>query len=587
MLSKSPDGAGTREQAEATAHEQPSHARQHVVQAVNQRHQTRKDKKSLSQNLFDSVTMIYAYSKQLPSSTSLYQLLRASSALSPNDTSQYSVLDVQMQTTVQNSSEGVTSARPANGAAVTPPVNMTAATRRLDSQPNGHAHATSTSSAVLSNGQQVHRIPYRVRDSSNSSKTGKVTDPTLLDGTPDSPKLSIPKTRNKHSPLEEDVPRMGRTVSPSFLSKSKERRGQHNVRVESKLPVLSTLSCTSLEELKEDVYAHRKDQLPDDFNFSVDYDTNRRFQPSTPLVNRSLFYTLSDSETLLKSFRDPSKAFEISPLPHLDSARLTHSFRDWNRHNGALVFDSLCVVLKALFTPPPEICTQKSPHLAPSRKGAAANSTRDGPPDGPQISSTNQRYLDNLESAHIIMICIHALTSSVSVGWPRTWAQVRKLRAWGIVLPSAAPETDGFMDPYLTIIDELEYEPAIRLAEHLLRAIGARNCFERILKTMKNVSDEQEHTASTTSLVDTIVQHLMVVERVAFASKRRMTPDGPTGDDPGWTVTATLMEWLKTVIIKKWDNKAEINKWSSVGSAVMMLDRLCKYIGGAHWTLTD
>jgi hypothetical protein len=36
------------------------------------------------------------------------------------------------------------------------------------------------------------------------------------------------------------------------------------------------------------------------------------------------------------------------------------------------------------------------------------------------------------------------------------------------------------------------------------------------------------------------------------------------------------MEWMKTIILKQWDSKAVINKWSSVGTAVMLLDRFRK-----------
>jgi hypothetical protein len=573
-LGNSPIGEGARDQAGATPMGQPSHAQEHLVDAVNKRHQTRKDKKSLSQNLFDSVTMIYAYSKQLPSSTSLYQSLRSSSLLSQHAASLESVPHAPTQTKAHDSSQGVTSATRTNSATVTPPMNLTATTHHQYSQPDGgHARATPTTT-VLSNGQQVHRIPYRVRDSSSASKVGKVNEQTSPDRTSEAPKLSVQKTSKKPSPVEEDVTAMGRIVSPADLSKSDGRKLQQSVRAEPTLPVLSTLSCTSLEGLKDDVHGHRKDQLPDDFNFSVDYDTNRRYQPSTPLVNRSLFYTLSDAETLLKSFHDPSPPFENSPLSQLDSARLTHSFRDWNRHNGALVFDSLCVALKALFTPPPELRMHKNPPQSPSRRGAIPNSTTDGPGDSSSTSFKRQRYLNNLEAAHIVMICIHALTSLVSVGWPHTWAQVRKLRAWGIVLPSAAPETDDFMDPYITIIDELEYEPAIRLAEHLLRAIGARTCFEQILTTIDKQPEKSDDDALSTCLSDIIVHHLVVVERVALASKRRLVPNGITSDDPGWTITATFIEWLKTVITKRWDNQVEVKKWSSVGSAVMLLDKL-------------
>jgi hypothetical protein len=349
------------------------------------------------------------------------------------------------------------------------------------------------------------------------------------------------------------------------------------------IPVLSNLTCDTLEQLKDEGDHPRKYQLPDAFNFAVDFDTKRHFQHSKPFVNRSLFYSLSHPEVLLESFRDENSAFAKSPLPHLDSARLTHSFRDWNQRNGALIFDSLWFALEALHTPPPELSAQKSPMLRPSRKGVPADCSAERPLHEKATTSKAQRYLNNLEAAHIVMVCVHALTSSVSVGWPHTWAQLRTLRAWGIIIPNAASDTNDFTHPYLNIIDELEYEPAVRLADRLLRAIGARTCFEHVQSTMSRPADfvEKHSNHPNTSLVDTLVQHLAVVERVALDSRRRLTPSSSAkvSNDPGWTVTATLVEWLKTIITKKWDSKPTINKWSAVGTAVILLDKLGRYLG--------
>jgi hypothetical protein len=130
----------------------------------------------------------------------------------------------------------------------------------------------------------------------------------------------------------------------------------------------------------------------------------------------------------------------------------------------------------------------------------------------------------------------------------------------------------------MDIIDGLEYEPALRLADRLLRAIGTRACFEHIrASTSKNwnVGDDG-HTVPHEELIDVIIQHLVVVERVALATKRKMNSNQKSEEDPGWTVAATFVEWLRTIIIKKWDSKPEINKWSSVGTAVMVLDKLRK-----------
>lgn len=448
---------------------------------------------------------------------------------------------------------------------------------RQHSHPNlrahGHGQTLPSSREVLGNGQQVHRI--HMRDLGASVKGSKSNIQGSLDGSFDSSGLSTTKIGRKSFTLGSISPEMGRirphSETPARLVAVSKTRHQA-----VSIPVVPKLNCDTLEQLKRDVYEHRKRQVSDDLSFAIDYDTHGRFQPSKPFVNRSLFYTFSEPEALLKSFYDSNKLFKDSPLPHLDSGHLVHSFRDWNRHNGALIFDSLWVVLEALYAPPPELQAHKSPRLKPSRKVTSRTSSTDHVNNDDANESKPQRYLSNLEAAHIVMICIHALTSLVSNGWPHTWAQLRKLRSFGIVMPAAPPDTDGFSDPYLTIVDELEYEPAIRLAERLLSAIGARTCFEHILGTLRKQNAGSDVSDDNT-LVDTVIQHLKVVERVALASRRRMTPTRSANDDPGWTVTATWMEWLKTIITKKWDCKVQINKWSSVGTAVMMLDKLCTW----------
>jgi hypothetical protein len=569
-----PTSSRTRREEGARDHAQTaaSHVQEHVVDAVRKRHQARKDTKSLSQNLFDSVTMIYAYSKQLPTSATIIDTLRSCSASLADATLKCGTTEVASQTTTENDPHRVTGVSDANSYDDTLHVN---GRPRFDRQRShseirvsGFGHSLPSSPEVLSNGQYVHRIPYHKRDTASAAKGPNSPGQLSLDGTLDKGKLSITKrARNTAHDMGRVTPFRG-TLS---RSETYPKSHAHN---RPAIPVLSKLNCDTLEELKEDVFEHRKHQLSDELNFAIDFDTNGRFRPSKPFVNRSLFYTLNDPEALLKSFHDGNKAFEKSPLPHLDSAHLTHSFRDWNRRNGALIFDSLWVALGALYTPPPELHARRSPRLRPSRKIATRDNSTENLKSNNASDSSCPRYFSNLEAAHIVMICIHALTSLVPVGWPHTWAQLRKLRSWGIVMPNAPPATDEFTDPYLNIVDELEYEPAIRLAERLLSTIGARTCFEHILETLRK-QDSCDNNSAENGLMDTVVQHLKVVERIALASKRRMTPTRSVSDDPGWTVTATFLEWLKTVVTKKWDSKVHINKWSSVGTAVMLLDKLC------------
>ena len=301
--------------------------------------------------------------------------------------------------------------------------------------------------------------------------------------------MGLTQTHSRRRPSP-NVPLLEPSVDTASVSSGTVPPNEHLAA----LPVYSHITCDILDHLKDQVVHHRTAQSRH-LTPIVDFDSNRRFRPTTLFVNRSLYYTLSDSETLLHSFRDQSSPdYMYSPLPHLDAHCLSHAFRDWSQRNGSLVFDSLYEAVDALFRPPPELDAQKSPRLKPSRKDAASSRI-------PASATTPGRYLSDLEAAHIIMICIHALTSSVSLGWPHTWVQVRKLRGWGVVIPGAVPNaasTDKFAHPWLEIIDELEYEPALRLATRLLQAIGTRRCYEHILAT---VNAQGDHSGQVNSYV--------------------------------------------------------------------------------------
>ncbi|PSN73624.1 hypothetical protein BS50DRAFT_482755 [Corynespora cassiicola Philippines] len=553
-----------------------------VLDAVHERHQTRKDPKALVQNVFDTVSVIYSYSKQIPGPASLFALLRSPEPpdLSTLDASQSpSIIDSANETNEElaTHTNGHVARSAVNGshAPADPDPPPSQPLQRDSHRPN----SLSITSEVLSNGQRVHKIRHHLPQSTDSPQSSppKSHEPSILDGSADL-QPSSPKMRNKPPTLNLPQNKKSNPVPRPNIA-SDNNAGHVSSKRGPVLPVVSHLTCDIMDQLKEDVYHHRNEQPPD-FNIVVDFESNRRFRPSKPFVNRSMFYTLSDPETLLRSFRDkPNEAYKDSPLPHLDSTALSRSFCDWNRRNGALIFDSLWLAVEALFRPPPELDVQKSPRLKPSRKNAPANASP-AQPCGNGTCTSSGRYLEDEEAAHIVMICIHALTSLVPIGWPHTWIQLRKFRSWGIILPNAPPHTDfssGFIDPWLSIIDELEYEPATRLADRLLRGIGARLCFEQILSSLGH-RERHPHGGAypekNSGLVDILIKHLVKVEQEALASKEKRKSTLNTKDDPGWTVTATFMEWMRTVIIKKWDGKAEVNRWSNIGTAIMLFSQL-------------
>lgn len=508
--------------------------------------------------------------QQIPNPASVLALLRA-----PTDRSSH--VAPRFERTADGA-RPIEATDPAAGVALATVIPQTSAP--LQAAPNqsqreslsiDHSHSGRVNSNLARTSHEIHRIPYHAPKTVLGSNGAILPTSSTPNGAPESSPLSLKKTGKKSFPLGGDAESIMGKPKPSTVS-YKPNEPWVVDRTAPVLPVYPTLSCDRLDQLKKEVYQHRKYQSAE-FNFAVDYDGNRHYQPSTPFVNRSLFFVLSDPDALLNSFHDSNGDFKDSLLPHLDSAHLTHSFRDWNRHNGALVFDSLWVAVEAIFTPPPELDTHQS-----SKSAERARDSEHLPGDSAEAHGAT-RYLTTLEAAHIVVICIHALTSLIPVGWPHTWEQIRKLRSWGTIAPSAPPNTDAFTHPFLEIIDELEYEPALRLTDRLLRAIGARMCYEHILIDLRQ-GDAKKGTPTPAlpqdSLVTTVIQHLGVVERVALRNKAKLGSNHTTHMDPGWTVTATFMEWLRTIIIKKWDSDPRIAKWTCVGVAVQLLAKFCE-----------
>ncbi|KAF1967130.1 hypothetical protein BU23DRAFT_559677 [Bimuria novae-zelandiae CBS 107.79] len=556
-----------------------------IVDAIEDRRQSRKDPKSLGQNLYDSITMIFAYSKQIPKPSAVFSSLSLSKSPErlPSGTSSSAVpvpvtdnkrAPSPNRTSFTDRTSAQATSSPVNDGRLSEPTSPQSCNRpaRRSSKTSPSAITTELSS----NGQCVHKIQHIPSSYANNPPSQKSSTSHLngtFDGTLDgafADKVKMGATPHPNMTRKKTSVSLPKTSAGNISNPTDVVRDEQP----STISLYSDLTSEILDHLKDQVVHDRRDQSRD-FNFVVDFDANRRFRPAKSFVNRSLYYTLSDPETLLKSFRDQnSPDYMYSPLPHLDAHRLSHAFRDWGQRNGALIFDSLYEAVEALFRPPPEFDTQKSPRLKPSRKDAL--SSRNATP-----RTTPGRYLSDSEAAHIIMICVHALTSSIPVGWPHTWVQVRKLRGWGVVVPGAAPKTaqnDNYAHPWLEIMDELEYEPAVRLATRLLQAIGTRRCYEHVLANMHAQDDHmvQREFAyiGVERLLPILLGHLTQVEKAALQRRGKTKSTQSADEDPGWTVTATFLEWLRTIIVKQWDGNVEINKWSSIGTAVTLMTHL-------------
>ena len=354
------------------------------------------------------------------------------------------------------------------------------------------------------------------------------------------------------------------------------------------LPVLSQLDCSVMHELIA-LYCEASSKSPTLRMLHLSPDrllgtatsgaTLDLDNPAIAFVYRSLAYTLSSPAALLRSFREDGwKRARESPLPHLHPSRIDDAFRSLALADASVVFDSLWRGLEPLFTPPPQLTARKA--RVPGKKGRNASST---------MPTTAPVYYSDEEAAHIIMICIHALTAFVTTCPFQTMKFVRTSRSWGEIYPPHFSISEHpFRRPMLSVIDELEYEPAIRLANRLVRAIAARRSHHEILKAIRPEGKGKAPMASCPSsqtskfpLMDIIIRHLIEIER---SRARHLKPpsleraladfeEGAAGTD----IPYVLLEWLRTIILKEWDMSPSLKRWDAVGAAFELMSDLYEH----------
>jgi hypothetical protein len=343
---------------------------------------------------------------------------------------------------------------------------------------------------------------------------------------------------------------------------------------ESNTRVPSYLSCDIIAEL-----AHQTSQQAD------------------LLLQRSLFFCLSDPSVLVRSFWEgegdqPSS----SPLSYLDptresrlelgkqegaylhAMRVIESFQSISKHK-ALICDSLCEALQALFTPPPEVAAQNS---SASHTRRSSNLITVSPYPIAEQKSTTTNYLNDIDALHIIVVCIYALTSLPTSRNPEAWVKLRRARRWGAVWPSFRDPTlwpVGVATAVSNLVDAYEYEPAIRLADKLVRAVAARGRFAAM---QDDLSSSRENDTGAPldphfGLLDLLMLHLTTID------SHSNLPDyiGPEDDKimAGWSLNSSLLDWLQTIVLKRWDGNSEFSKSSSIGAALELMYKIYDHRG--------
>ncbi|KAK8210582.1 hypothetical protein IWZ01DRAFT_550819 [Phyllosticta capitalensis] len=306
---------------------------------------------------------------------------------------------------------------------------------------------------------------------------------------------------------------------------SKDSRGDSWLYDRTKFTT-THLSYAIMEDLKRIALAERDSELQIHLPDSMPRYGSCKKRWS--FVDECLHQCLSNPKTLIASFRNEMDT-RLSLLPHIHPAKMNRAFQGWQEINGALIFDSLWQSLECLFVAPPELKIRKG------AKGKDAKTLRLSQHNN---ASKATHHVSDEDAVHIIMICIHALTALI----------FREGDDWRTFL------FRNLLANKQTLPDQFQYEPALRLATRLVRAISARQCFFEM---------HQNTIPSSTlkSPYSLVFMHITQCRTVFVLGKR------------GWdgVLMFSWRRWLDELCLKTWRGEHEVKRWDAFGSAAECL----------------
>ena len=232
-----------------------------IANALRERQQARKDPKALGQNLYDSFAIIYNYTKKIPSPASVLASLRTNYDASSTEPSAVPALRTIADPVPNGHSDA---ARDRN-----PPRSHSQLQRTEDQD----SHTGKSAAEILSNGQQVHKIPYHPPRSAKSRQHSLATDTSTLDGSADTAMLSITKSGRKSFTIGATSPHVNGLPKPSPAARQESTQAHQTTHG---VPIIANLNCNLLDRFKEETGLG--DGLSTDSNYVVDYDSRRHLQ---------------------------------------------------------------------------------------------------------------------------------------------------------------------------------------------------------------------------------------------------------------------------------------------------------------------
>lgn len=361
--------------------------------------------------------------------------------------------------------------------------------------------------------------------------------------------------------------------------KGKRRKGETTASIETIAHLSNKIIdglCQMILESDEDAQKWKEEiadmELRGSFDDSEWHYATPAQRQAFPFVAQSVFYVLSSTKHILRSFRR-------EPTSNKDGeSRTTNSRLDMQQVEPSLrrlfticpwdiALHSLWSALERLFVPPKELSTPtRSPH-----NGSVSGTPAPAPiipSRSPAVS--DEEPVSDTEAAEIATVVLFALISSLPKLDIQTWKSILQMRAAGTVMPDAdmrkLPRESRSLVADTT--DRFEHELALRLVGRLVRALTARLAFYEISKARQIYAPDTPKQRKT-SVLDLVLDNLREHHSLTVGKTKDL--DSPLQTSRSPSACALIVEWLRTLFLKEWDGKPEMAKCSAAGGAVQIL----------------
>lgn len=245
---------------------------------------------------------------------------------------------------------------------------------------------------------------------------------------------------------------------------------------------------------------------------------------------------------------------------------LDQAFRGWPTLVHALLFGSLSVALQSI-------------------------------PDGPFHKPRGETpetlsFVSRAENEHsgaladVAIVAIHCLTASIPRAqvetWRVVWSALIHGRAYG---KQRRRKTDISISPWLHMLDAFESEPALRLAEHLIRAIAAaarsdenHNQSQGLATDVQPNSEHSGRSQTRVFLIRLLINEERKIRLAEFGTE--FQDKEPNSSYMIGTTTLVWLEWLRKTFLKNWDGGYRLERHSVPGMALELMEDLCKFATG-------